>query len=214
MAPKTEISSRERRRHAIIAIARDIFLKEGYGAASMSRIAAEVGGSKATLYAYFPCKTDLFAAVVETMGRELNADTITSELTGGDLRSDLLRTGLRLAAFVRQPQAMTLQRLVIGEAERFPELGKVFYELGPRQKLEDIGAYLGKAMAEGRLRLGDPMLAAEQFFALCRAHSHHRMLWAVGDAPCESEMEAEVGAAVAVFCDAYSPTLPPLVPAG
>ena len=210
MVSKIELSSRDRRRQSIISIAKAIFLKEGYGAASMSHIAAEVGGSKATLYAYFKCKTDLFAAVVESISGEFSGDAITADLSRGDLRDDLLRTGLRLIAFIRQPETMAMQRLVIGEAERFPELGQVFFETGPRQKLNQISSYLQKAMDEGRLRRADPMLAAEHFFALCRARGHHRMLWNVGPRPSPEEMEQEVRAAVAVFCDAYAPHLAPL----
>ena len=157
MVSKIELSSRDRRRQSIISIAKAIFLKEGYGAASMSHIAAEVGGSKATLYAYFKGKTDLFAAVVESISGEFSGDAITADLARGDLRDDLLRTGLRLIAFIRQPETMAMQRLVIGEAERFPELGQVFFETGPRQKLNQISSYLQKAMDEGRLRRADPI---------------------------------------------------------
>ena len=52
------------RRQAILDAADEIFLEAGFQAASMAAIAARVGGSKGTLYNYFPSKEDLFLACV------------------------------------------------------------------------------------------------------------------------------------------------------
>ncbi len=55
----------EERRQAIIEKAREVFQEEGFDRASMSEIAARVGGSKATLYSYFKSKEELFVAVMK-----------------------------------------------------------------------------------------------------------------------------------------------------
>src|SRR5581483_9396609 len=55
---------RDARREAILDVARDVFLEEGFAAASMSTIAARLGGSKATLYNYFKSKEEIFEAYV------------------------------------------------------------------------------------------------------------------------------------------------------
>src|SRR3546814_15841215 len=55
---------RGERRSAIVAIAQQAFSEQGFGGTSMSAIAARMGGSKATLWAYFPSKKDLFAAAL------------------------------------------------------------------------------------------------------------------------------------------------------
>src|SRR5512145_233681 len=55
----------EERRQAIIEKAGEVFRAVGFDRASMSEIAANVGGSKATLYAYFPSKEELFIAVMK-----------------------------------------------------------------------------------------------------------------------------------------------------
>ena len=57
-------ASRDLRRKAILDIARDIFLSQGYAATSMSQVAARLGGSKGTLYNYFSSKEELFSAMV------------------------------------------------------------------------------------------------------------------------------------------------------
>src|SRR5437879_1517334 len=55
---------RDSRREAILDVATEVFLEVGYSCASMSTIAARVGGSKGTLYNYFKSKEELFAAYV------------------------------------------------------------------------------------------------------------------------------------------------------
>src|ERR1700749_2345260 len=55
---------RGQRREAILNVAREVFFEQGYAAASMSSIAARLGGSKGTLYNYFKSKEELFEAQV------------------------------------------------------------------------------------------------------------------------------------------------------
>ena len=55
------------RRKAILATAREMFLDQGYKPVSMSAIAARLGGSKTTLWSYFPSKPVLFMAVAEDL---------------------------------------------------------------------------------------------------------------------------------------------------
>src|SRR5262245_33864929 len=52
---------------SILAAAKQSFLAAGFGAVSMDTIAREAGVSKATVYAHFSGKEELFGAVV---GRE------------------------------------------------------------------------------------------------------------------------------------------------
>ena len=56
--------ARDQRREAILNVAREVFFEQGYSAASMSTIAARLGGSKGTLYNYFKSKEELFEAQV------------------------------------------------------------------------------------------------------------------------------------------------------
>ena len=53
------------RRDKILEVASEVFRENGFEATSMSQIAALAGGSKGTLYNYFPSKASLLAAVVE-----------------------------------------------------------------------------------------------------------------------------------------------------
>lgn len=57
----------EEKRATIVQAASEVFLELGFEGASMSQIAARVGGSKRTLYGYFGSKEELFVAVAKDM---------------------------------------------------------------------------------------------------------------------------------------------------
>lgn len=213
MGLKAESSSRDLRRKGIIAVARRIFLEEGYGAASMSSIAAAVGGSKATLYAYFRSKAELFSAVMDDMTEEMGADKILRADDEPDTRQALTWVAHNVLTLICRPEVMDIQRLVIGEAGRFPELGEAFFNRGPRTKIEWLGGLMNKMMEDGRLRRDDPLRAAEMFLSMCRFRVYHYLSWGVMQQPTPKEIEEDAARAVRLFLDAYDPRLAPVLSA-
>lgn len=83
---------RDSRRENILSIAREVFMEEGYAAASMSTIAARVGGSKGTLYNYFRSKAELFVAVIQHQC-DLSQAELFDGIDEGDLRTHLTQLG-------------------------------------------------------------------------------------------------------------------------
>jgi AcrR family transcriptional regulator len=93
----------EARRSAIVAAARKAFLRDGYGQTSMSSIAADVGGSKTTLWNYFPSKEDLFAAVVDDQV-ERYGEALRLELPeDADLPETLTALGVSILTTILRP---------------------------------------------------------------------------------------------------------------
>ena len=158
-----------RRLECLLDIAADLFSERGYEQTSMEAIARRAGASKQTIYAHYPTKGDLFAAVFRR-----RADTFFSKFSqvlGGDAS---LERGLRgfaeqLLEIVLDPQAKALRRLVIGETHRFPELGRTFFELGPGRCMGLLAEFLRKNATAGEIRVDDAALAAEQFASLVTA---------------------------------------------
>lgn len=189
----------ERRRARLVEIAREAFFECGYGATSMSRIAASAGGSKTTLWTYFPSKEALFAAVcddlVERYGRALTApiDPLAP------IAEQLQLFGRALLDTVLSPPMIDLQRLVIGEAARFPEMARLFFERGPARGKARLAALVGVAMERGELRQADPALAASQFVGLLQARSWHWLLLGLVEDYPDDQRAAEVETAVSSF---------------
>ncbi len=196
-------AGRDERRAAILKIAHDAFLAEGYAATSMSAIAARVGGSKATLYNYFPSKEDLFRAVVQDRCEQVTALLDHGRLEDGDFRAVLTKFGERFVTLVLSEEFVKTYRMMMSEAVRFPEIGRTFYDAGPKQVPHSVGQYFASAIAAGELKADDPDLMAQNFLDLCLSHLHFRRLWNVTPAPTEEDIRANVARAVSIFLAAF-----------
>ncbi|WP_309503946.1 MULTISPECIES: TetR/AcrR family transcriptional regulator [Sphingomonas] len=187
-----------------MAAAREAFFSKGYGATSMSSISATVGGSKTTLWTYFPSKQELFAAVVDDLveryGRALEVEFDPT----ADIAESLRTMGRALLATVHARPIVDLHRLCIGEAGRFPELARLFHERAPARGKARLRAYIAELMARGRLRAGDPADASLTFVGRLWAGSIQSHLVGLIGPPDAAEIEREIDAAVDVFLRAWA----------
>ena len=197
---------RDERRDGILDVGRDCFLADGYAATSMSSIAARLGGSKGTLYNYFKSKEELFEAVMQRQCGAL-AETLFDVTDDGEAPRERLEyfasTFLKL---LLTPESLGIHRVVVGESGRFPELGRMFYEMGPRVILTKIASYLSDLMDQGVMRRADPFVAAQQFKDLTISGVLQPRTWGVisGDMT-DAEVEDQVNNAVDTFLRAYRP---------
>ncbi|PKP71790.1 MAG: TetR family transcriptional regulator [Alphaproteobacteria bacterium HGW-Alphaproteobacteria-5] len=193
------------KRAQIIAGARRAFLAAGYEAASMSLVAREAGVSKGTLYVYFTNKEALFAAVVEAVCRQ-PGDSVFDMLAGPGTAAELLPAfGRRFVAFILSRQTHELRWLVAAEARKFPELGRSFYEAGPRQGTARLAAFLKRRVEAGELDIDDTVLAASQFMGLCQAELGLMRQMNVIETATPQRIGYIVERAVQLFLDGYRP---------
>ena len=195
--------SSDDRRAAMLAIARAAFLREGYSAASVSEIAAKVGGSKATLYSYFPSKRDLFAAVIEEEVRLMLAPLFEMSETQGDVRTVLERFARRFLDMLLSEDTVAFYRLIVAESARFPEIGQAAYHIGVQHGLDRLADYFLAAMERGELRRTEASVAVAQFMDLCAGELHRKRLFGVVGADDRSEVEKQAKNAVTTFLAAY-----------
>jgi len=193
----------ESRRAAILQVARDMFSEVGYAASSMSSIAARLGGSKATLYKYFPSKEELFAASLEDLIASHAGELMLPAGGGEDLEKTLTQFCRKITAAMVSPPLLALFRLVVAESPRFPELGKAYYDKVVNPGRQRIAAFLQSWIDRGLLKPVDPLLAAAQLVALCRSDGYSRALANLAPPPSAAQLTAEADAAVAVFLAAF-----------
>jgi AcrR family transcriptional regulator len=192
------------RRRAILEVAERSFLERGFADTSMSTIAAELGGSKTTLWSYFPSKDELFAAVLDSKIADFQRELDEALVPTGGTEAVLTRFGRVLMRKILSPLSIAVHRLIVSEVERFPWIGKTFAERGPDRVRAHLAHYLEDEMAAGRLRQGDPILAARQFIALCQAGYYIDRLWRP-DILKTADPDAEVAAATTTFMAAWGP---------
>ena len=205
MAVSTLQAKRDERRDSILDAARDCFLAEGYGHTSMSSIAARLGGSKGTLYNYFKSKEELFDAFVRRGCSELAEAIFEAPDPKAAPRDRLVQLARAFLTLLLSPQAMSVHRLVVGEGDRFPELGRAFYAAGPKTVLARMSQELKPMMDAGVLRKADPDLAAHQFKDLTISGVYQLRMWGVIDDPSPAQLDAQAKTAVDTFMRAYRP---------
>lgn len=194
---------------AILAAAERAFLAAGFGAVSMDAIARGAGVSKATVYAHFHGKEELFGAVVAQVVSERPFSGLWAEvLDPFDVETSLTTIASRFLDLVLSPEAIALNRIIIGEVTRFPMLGRVFWEAGPEDARVQIELFLRRATDAGSLVLPDARLAAEQFIALARGEIHLRSLLRLEDPNDPAALEAAAVGAVATFLRAFGAKQP------
>jgi TetR/AcrR family transcriptional regulator, mexJK operon transcriptional repressor len=189
---------------AILAAAERAFLAGGFGAVSMDAIARAAGVSKATVYAHFVGKEELFGAVVADLSRRRFGGFSAEALDPRDIARSLSTIAVRFLDLILSPEAIALNRIIIGEVTRFPALGEVFWEAGPARTRVQIEALLRRAAAAGSLAVPDPRLAAEQFLALARGEIHQRSLLCLDD-PDDPGIVVAAESAVETFLRAFRP---------
>jgi TetR/AcrR family transcriptional repressor of mexJK operon len=196
-----------RKRRQILEAARPVFLRNGYVGTSMDEVAALAAVSKQTVYKHFTDKEQLFASIVlDTTGQvEELAKMVTTALDDtADLRGGLGELARRFLGALMRPDLLRLRRLVIAEAERFPDLGRTWYEQGFQRSLDTLAGSFGRLAERGLLRLDDPQLAAEHFVGLLLWIPLNKvMYWGGHDHYTEADLQRLSEAAVRAFLHGY-----------
>jgi AcrR family transcriptional regulator len=187
----------------IVRGAREIFLAQGFDAASMSDIARAAGVSKGTLYVYFENKEQLFEAIVRDECLVHAEGVFKFDPDDHDVKGVLTRLGFSYVDFVCRPEKASAVRTVIAIADRMPEIGRTFYETGPAQGIARLGAYLEAQTRAGVLAVDDPEIAAAQFLDSCKATLAMPVLFNFRSAPEPERIRHVVGAAVKTFLVAH-----------
>jgi AcrR family transcriptional regulator len=188
----------------VIDAAKRLFLDHGFSATSMDAVAKRAAVSKATLYAYFPSKKNLFASLIET-----ECQTMMQELPVLGLDKGL-ETALR--SFARQYVGMfldrrhlTVCRILVNESSQFPELCRLFYESGPNATIRRLAGMLEEAKAQALLDFDDSILAATQFLSLIRGEIPLRTVLCMNDID-ETSIDADIESGLKLFLKVHQPT--------
>lgn len=174
---KTPPITRGRKFSQVLEGARKVFLRDGFEGASVDDISREAGVSKATLYSYFPDKRLMF---MEVFRAELQRETHDSNaLVNIDLpvHQVLPFVVQMLATHLVSEFGVRVFRLSVGEAERFPELAREYYEAGPVNVQALLSVYLERCIERGELIIDDVGLAAAQLVQLSGTIVHDKALF-------------------------------------
>ena len=186
----------------LLDAATQVFLEKGFTATTVDEIAAAAKASKITFYKHFGNKDELFETVVIRLNERIH-QTFAAALEGQiSTERGLLSFARQMMTVLYSVEAVKLLRVLHSESERFPHLGEVFEEAGPKQGRALLAGFLRKEMEDGKLRKADADLAAEHFMHLALGELSRRLLLGLV-APTKDQIEKKLKSAVDVFQRAY-----------
>lgn len=200
------VSASERKRASIVDAAVAEFLREGYAAASMDKIAKRAGVSKPTIYQHFGNKERLFLAVI--------AGVLTDAYDGLEpLAADIADTSALgraftayLAAWSRRvlcDDILALRRLVIGEVARFPQLGRLWFKI--TREMMDAPLIETVARLDGSLLTApDPERAVRQLIGMTLGGLQLVLTFLPDERAEDRDIDGTVAAGVEVFLSHYA----------
>jgi AcrR family transcriptional regulator len=201
---KRRVRRGETRRCEVAEVAQRIFLERGYSQTTMQAIAEEAGASKETLYRHFGSKEGLFTEIVREKSAQIAArldEEITLNASPDEV---LMRVGYSLLKTLSCGDVLSFYGWVVAETQRAPELGRIFYEVGPAMVRAKLRDYLERATAQKVLCCDNPILATKLFLGAIVADVHLRALTlGLRDGLEEDEIHEQVNAAVAMFLARY-----------
>ncbi len=184
--PKRQQNRIDRERR-ILDAALKVFSETGYSGANMDAVAIEAGLSKPRSTSTFPSKEALFSAMM--LGERERLMDAFEHPSGEGMVRDLLSFAWDYADTVMRPDMLSLARLIIGEVQRFPEIGRAYQEVGPDRLLSAIMAYLDDQRLAARLTFDDTELAA-QIWGLILSAPRTQALYMPDRQPSRAELAA------------------------
>jgi len=121
-------------RDRILDVATELLFSHGYGATSIEAIARRARVSKRTFYQRFADKPALMGAVVVRLIDSLRPPANVPLIEGEGLEQILVHLGSLILHAALTPRVLQLQRLIVAESKRFPDLASAVAKSGGRQE--------------------------------------------------------------------------------
>jgi AcrR family transcriptional regulator len=196
---RPQVRPDEETRHLIAEVAKRIFVAKGFAGANMDDVAREAGVSKKTLYRLVPTKADLFkASVTDRIARFMLAiDSAT--LQALPLAEALERILTQYGVLTLSPDTVAIQKMVITESERFPDLSAAFFTEAIVATQRVLADFLADQCRRGLLDLDDPLLAAGMLRGMMIMEPQRAAMMGQAVLPSAEEIGRRARACVSLF---------------
>jgi AcrR family transcriptional regulator len=193
-----------KRDERLIAIAASMFMERGFEGTSIDAVAEAAGVGKATLYARYKDKGELFAAVLQRkIDRWLALSETAEEAASGRIEDVLLALARRTVAAALTPDAVAINRIVMAQSARFPQLAKLVHEQGWQRSNAAVAALLDRFAKAGQIEVEDTSVAADLFLSLVIGRQTRMAMLGIETDP--EQVDQRVQAAVKLFLDGVRP---------
>lgn len=189
------------RRQAFLHAARQVFLEQGYEAASVNDIVRLAGGSLATLYAQFGNKEGIFLAVSQDQHDRFVQAIMPECVDHLPLDQGLQKIGEQFVRAMLARDNIAFFRVVVGEGRKYPQLMQRYISSAADKVRDSVAGYFKIAAPQVK----DPESVASYFFELLRSRHHYRALADDAYVVSDSELTAHVQGVVRFMLNALRP---------
>jgi AcrR family transcriptional regulator len=190
------------RRQAFLQAAREVFLEQGYEAASVNDVVRRAGGSLATLYAQFGNKEGLFFAVLQDQHERFTRAITPDCVDHLPLEEGLQAIGERYVRGLVARDNISFYRIMIGEARKFPDQMRRYFSTGGADKVTSVLASFLRARG---VMTDDPEYGASLLQQYWRSRHHYRAV--VDDAyqVADKDISEHVARSIRIFLNGALP---------
>jgi AcrR family transcriptional regulator len=195
------VRSDEETRAVIVEAAALAFQSQGYAAACIADVAQAAGVSTKTLYRLIPTKAALFESVVaDRIDRfVLEIDhKICETCDASKVVEDLLTSYGR---FSLEERVVGINRLVLGEGARFPELTAYFYDKAVQRTKAAMASVLSRLRDRGLIAIEDCDEAAEMLRGMMAMEPQRGVMLGMREPPTDAEIRARAARCAKLFLD-------------
>jgi AcrR family transcriptional regulator len=196
---RPQLRSDEETRDVIFEAARHQFATSGFAATSMESVARRAGVSTKTLYRLVQDKQALFeATVTDRLDRFVSVVSLRA-CEGGDIEAALPDALLACADLVLDPEVIALQRMILADSDKFPDIPEMFYTKAMRRSVAALAEWLRVQQKRGLIVLVDVEAAAGMLLGMFAFQPQRDVMFGHKPPLARSELELRAKTCSALF---------------
>jgi len=186
-------------RALIFEAARHEFAASGYAATCMDDVARRAGISTKTLYRLIPNKAALFEAMITERIDRFASRVRLRACDGSDVEAALREALIVCGELILDADVISLQRVIIGDSEKFPEIAETFYHKAIRRTERTLADWLEAQNKRGLIKIEDAETAAGILLGMLAFQPQRAVLFGHAPAPTREQMERRAQTVTELF---------------
>jgi AcrR family transcriptional regulator len=189
----------EETRQIIYEAARHEFAASGFAATSTDTVARRAGVSTKTLYRLVPNKAALFEGMVSDRLDRFLSDVNLHAGDHDDIEAALNSALMVCAELALDPDVIALQRIILQEMGKFPELAATFYKNGIARTVAALSKWLRVQVRRGLVELDNVDEAAGILIGMVTSAPQRAAIYGGVPLPSRAQIKARARTCVTLF---------------
>jgi AcrR family transcriptional regulator len=189
----------EETRAVIFEAARHEFAASGYAATCMDGVARRAGISTKTLYRLIPNKAALFEAMITDRIDRFASVVRLRACDGRDVEKALREALIVCGELILDPDVISLQRVILGDSEKFPEIAETFYQKAIRRTERTLANWLQAQNERGLIGIGNAETASGMLLGMLVFQPQRAVMFGHAPTLTHEELEQRAQAVAALF---------------